>query len=208
MMLELQEWGCHNINFVTPEHVVPQILAALPHAIDAGLCLPIVYNTSAYDSLDSLELMDGVVDIYMPDVKVWSRERGRRYLRMPGYADVMRATVPQMLRQVGLLQFGPDGLATRGLLVRHLVMPGMLDETAELLRWIADELGPGTYVDLMAQYYPAGLVGCTGVREPYEEINRKLHRDEYVRAAALAYDLGLRRLDRRSLASGFALAEG
>ncbi|MFW6205061.1 MAG: radical SAM protein [Actinomycetota bacterium] len=208
MMLELQRRGCHNINLVTPEHVVPQILAALPYAVDGGLCLPIVYNTSAYDSLDSLELMDGVVDIYMPDVKLWTRESARRYLRMPGYPEVMRATVPVMHRQVGQLRFGPDGLAVRGLLVRHLVMPGMLDETAEILRWVADELGTGTYLDLLAQYYPAGLVGRAGTRDPYEEINRNLHRDEYVRAAELADDLGLHRLDRRSLASGYVLTDG
>ena len=101
MMLELQDKGCHNINFVTPEHVVPQILEALPPAIDAGLRLPIVYNTSSYDSLDSLALMDGIVDIYMPDAKVWSRERARRFLRMPDYPEVLRATIPEMGRQVG-----------------------------------------------------------------------------------------------------------
>jgi putative pyruvate formate lyase activating enzyme len=206
MMLELQEKGCHNINFVTPEHVVPQILEALPHAIDAGLRLPIVYNTSSYDSLDSLALMDGIVDIYMPDAKVWSRERARRFLRMPDYPEAMRATIPEMGRQVGKLVFDHDGLAVRGLLVRHLVMPGMFDETAEILRWIADTLGPDTYVDLMAQYYPAGLVGRTDTRDPYPEINRHLHRDEYVRAVELADELGLRRLDRRSVASGSLLA--
>jgi putative pyruvate formate lyase activating enzyme len=206
MMLELQEKGCHNINFVTPEHVVPQILEALPHAIDAGLRLPIVYNTSSYDSLDSLALMDGIVDIYMPDAKVWSRERARRFLRMPDYPEAMRATIPEMGRQVGQLVFGDDGLAVRGLLVRHLVMPGMFDETAEILRWIAGTLGPDTYVDLMAQYYPAGLVGRSDARDPYPEINRHLHRDEYVRAVELADGLGLRRLDRRSVASGYLLA--
>jgi putative pyruvate formate lyase activating enzyme len=207
MMVELQDKGCHNINFVTPEHVVPQILEALPPAIDAGLRLPIVYNTSSYDSLDSLALMDGIVDIYMPDAKVWSREGARRFLRMPDYPEVMRATIPEMGRQVGKLVFHHDGLAVRGLLVRHLVMPGMFDETAEILRWIAGVLGPDTYVDLMAQYYPAGLVGRTDVRDPYPEINRHLHRDEYVRAVELADQLGLSRLDRRSVASGYLLAK-
>jgi putative pyruvate formate lyase activating enzyme len=202
MMLELQGRGCHNINFVTPEHVVPQILEALPHTIDAGLRLPIVYNTSSYDSLDSLALMDGIVDVYMPDAKVWSRERARRFLRMADYPDVMRATVPEMARQVDQLVFDRDGIAVRGLLVRHLVMPGMAEETAQILRWITGTLGPDTYVDLMAQYYPAGLVGRTDVRDPYQEINRHLHQDEYVRAAEFADELGLRRLDRRSVASG------
>lgn len=201
MMLELQNRGCHNINFVTPEHVVPQILEALPWAIEAGLRLPIVYNTSSYDSLDSLRLMDGIVDIYMPDLKVWSRERGRRYLRMPGYPRVAQAAVKEMNRQVGPLRFGRDGLARRGLLVRHLVMPGMLGETAEILRYAATELGADTYVDLMAQYYPAGLVG-RNTRDGYTEINRRLSRDEYDHAARLAGELGLRRLDKRSRAAG------
>jgi putative pyruvate formate lyase activating enzyme len=207
MMLDLQRRGCHNINFVTPEHVVPQLLEALPAAVTGGLAVPIVYNTSAYDSPDSLALLDGVVDVYMPDVKVWNRERARRYLRMPDYPDVMRHSVPEMARQVGPLTFDQDGLAVRGLLVRHLVMPGQSDETAAILRWIAAELGSDTYVDLMAQYYPAGLVGRADARDPYQEINRGVQRVEYVRAAGLADELGLRRLDRRSLASGYVLAE-
>jgi putative pyruvate formate lyase activating enzyme len=206
MMLALQARGCHNINFVTPEHVVPQILEALPLAIAGGLGLPIVYNTSSYDSLDSLRLMDGIVDIYLPDVKVWTRERARRYLRMPDYPMVARATVKEMRRQVGRLTFDEQGLARRGLLVRHLVMPGLFDETEAILRFVADELGPDTYVDLMAQYYPAGLVGKDG-RDSYDEIDRCLGRDEYQRAAELAETLGLCRLDRRSLAAGKLLTD-
>lgn len=204
MMLELQHRGCHNINFVTPEHVVPQIIEALPRAIEAGLRLPIVYNTSGYDSPDSLRLMDGIVDIYMPDLKVWSREHARRYLRMPDYPQVARAAVSEMNRQVGPLGFGKDGLARRGLLVRHLVMPGMLDETTAILRYVAGELGTDTYVDLMAQYYPAGLVGRRS-RDGYLEINRRLSREEYDHAAKLAGELGLRRLDKRSRAAGLLL---
>jgi putative pyruvate formate lyase activating enzyme len=206
MALELQARGCHNINFVTPEHVVPQILEALPHAISRGLTLPIVYNTSSYDSPDSLQLMDGIVDVYMPDFKVWTRERARRYLRMPDYPEVARSTVVEMHRQVGQLILDDNGLAQRGLLLRHLVMPGMYDETAAILQWVAAELGPDTYVDLMAQYYPAGLVGREGVRDSYPEIDRRLIGEEYLRAAQLADQLGLRRLDRRSLASGLVLA--
>jgi putative pyruvate formate lyase activating enzyme len=125
---------------------------------------------------------------------------------MPDYPEIMRASIPEMARQVGQLSLDHDGIAVRGLLVRHLVMPGMADETAEILRWIAGTLGPDTYVDLMAQYYPAGLVGRTAVRDPYPEINRHLHQDEYARAVKLADELGLRRLDRRSVASGYALA--
>jgi putative pyruvate formate lyase activating enzyme len=199
MMLELQAQGCHNVNWVTPEHVVPQILEAVPLAVAGGLRLPIVYNTSSYDSLDSLRLMDGVVDVYMPDFKVWTREAARRYLRRPEYAEVARETVKEMHRQVGPLVLGEDGLARRGLLLRHLVMPGMLAETEAILRFVAEELGPDTYVDLMAQYYPAGLVGGNG-RDGYQEIDRHLHREEYLRAVEVGRDLGLR-LDARSVAS-------
>ncbi len=201
MMLALQDRGCHNINLVTPEHVVPQILQALPPAIDGGLQLPIVYNTSAYDTPDSLAVMDGIVDIYLPDIKVWTPGSARRYLRMPGYPRVAREALKEMNRQVGPLRFGEDGLARRGLLVRHLVMPGMVEETESILRYVAEELGTGTYVDLMAQYYPAGLVGKNS-RDGYAEIGRHLARDEYQRAAAFARELGLRRLDERSHASG------
>jgi putative pyruvate formate lyase activating enzyme len=200
MMLELQARGCHNINLVTPEHVVPQILEAVPVAITEGLRLPIVYNTSSYDSLDSLRLMDGIVDVYMPDFKVWSRQAARRYLRRPDYAEVARQTVKEMQRQVGPLQLDGDGLARRGLLLRHLVMPGMLTETEAILSFVAEALGPATYVDLMAQYYPAGLVGRDG-RDGYREIDRHLDREEYLHAVQMARDLGLR-LDARSVAGG------
>ena len=204
MMLALQRRGCHNINFVTPEHVVPQILEALPLAIDAGLGLPIIYNTSAYDSLDSLALMEGIVDIYMPDLKIWTPQGARRYLRMPGYPHAARQAVKEMNRQVGPLRIGENGLARHGLLVRHLMMPGMLEETKAILRYVAGELGTGTYVNLMAQYRPAGLVGSNH-RDGYHEIGRQLARDQYDQAAEFASELGLRRLDRRSRASALLL---
>jgi putative pyruvate formate lyase activating enzyme len=168
--------------------------------------LPIVYNTSCYDSLDSLRLMDGIVDIYLPDLKVWTPGHARRYLRMPGYPQVARAAVTEMNRQVGALRFGEDGLARRGLLVCHLVMPGMLEQTQAILRFVAAELGAGTYVNLMARYYPAGLAGRNG-RDGYAEINRHLARGEYDRAAAFAGELGLRRLDEPSCASGLQLPD-
>jgi putative pyruvate formate lyase activating enzyme len=199
MMLELQAQGCHNINWVTPEHVVPQILEAVPLAIAGELRLPIVYNTSSYDSLDSLRLLEGVVDVYMPDFKVWTREAARRYLRRPDYAEVACQTVKEMHRQVGPLELDSNGLARRGLLLRHLVMPGMLAETQAILEFVAEELGADTYVDLMAQYYPAGLVGRDG-RDGYQEINRHLYRQEYLRAVEIGRDLGLR-LDARSVAA-------
>ena len=199
MMLELQARGCHNINWVTPEHVVPQILEALPLAVDRGLRLPIVYNTSSYDSPDSLELMAGIVDVYMPDFKLWSSESARRYLAKRDYADVARSAVAEMQRQVGDLVFDEQGLARRGLLVRHLVMPGLVDETERILRWIAEELGPGTYVDLMAQYYPAGRTG------EFAEIDRHPYREELERAYEIADELGLR-LDPRSRGRSATLA--
>jgi putative pyruvate formate lyase activating enzyme len=201
MMLELQALGCHNINWVTPEHVVPQILEALPLAIDGGLRLPIVYNTSSYDSLDSLALMDGVVDVYMPDFKLWTRAASRRYLKRPDYADVARETVKEMHRQVGDLVVDEDGMASRGVILRHLIMPGLLDETEAILWWIAEELGRHCYVNLMAQYYVSGKVGEDG---DYLEIARGIHREEYERALGLAHDLGLR-LDPRSVEQRHAL---
>jgi putative pyruvate formate lyase activating enzyme len=194
MMLELQAIGCHNVNFVTPEHVVPQILEAMPLAVEAGLRLPIVYNTSSYDSLDSLRLLEGVVSIYMPDVKLWTSEAARRYLKRADYPDVARETVREMHRQVGQLELDERGLARRGLLVRHLVMPGLLEETEAVLRFVAADLGPGTYVNLMAQYYPSGRVGS----DEYQEINRHVYREEYEAALELAESLGLARLDQRS----------
>jgi putative pyruvate formate lyase activating enzyme len=202
MMLELQAIGCHNVNWVTPEHVVPQILAALPLAVEAGLRLPIVYNTSAYDSHDSLRLMEGVVDVYMPDFKLWTSEQARRYLKRADYPDVARETIREMHRQVGDLVLDDRGLARRGLILRHLVMPGLLDETEAILRWVAEELGRGCYVNLMAQYYVSGKVGKDGA---YAEIARGLHPEEYAQALELAQELGLR-LDARSRDEGLALA--
>ena len=201
-MLELQAGGCHNINFVTPEHVVPQILEALPLAIEGGLRLPLVYNTSAYDSLDSLRLMDGVVDIYMPDFKLWTREAARRYLKRADYPDVARETIREMHRQVGDLVLDERGLARRGVLLRHLVMPGMLDETAAILRFVAAELGTDCYVNLMAQYYPSGRVGRDG---EFPELDRHVFREEYTDALDLAEELGLR-LDPRSRSESRRLA--
>jgi putative pyruvate formate lyase activating enzyme len=193
MMLELQALGCHNINFVTPEHVAPQIAEAVPIAIRHGLRLPIVYNTSAYDALDSIELMDRIVDIYMPDFKYWSRERSRTYMKAEDYPDAARAAIAAMHAQVGPLTFDDEGLARRGVLIRHLVMPGCLDETRAILEWIATTLGPDTYVNLMDQYYPAGKVSATS----YTEINRRLTSSEFREAHRIAADLGLRRIDER-----------
>jgi putative pyruvate formate lyase activating enzyme len=193
MMLELQERGCHNINFVTPEHVVPQVLESIAEAIEMGLAIPIVYNTSAYDALESITLMDGVVDIYMPDFKYWSPDKSQKYLKAGDYPEAARAAIAEMHRQVGELVVNADGLAKRGLLLRHLVMPGELDETRAILDWVASRLGPETYVNLMDQYHPAGSV--SGGK--YPELNRGLRSEEFLVAREIARELGLRRLDER-----------
>jgi putative pyruvate formate lyase activating enzyme len=200
MMLELQQIGCHNINWVTPEHVVPQILEALPLAVDRGLRLPIVYNTSAYDGADSLALMDGVVDIYMPDLKLSSSELSRRYLGKREYFQVAARNALEMQRQVGELELDEHGLARRGLIVRHLVMPGALAETEAVLRFVAEELGPDTYVNLMGQYRPAGR------SERFQEIHRRPYRGELASAFEIADRFGLRRLDVRSRHRALAAA--
>lgn len=194
-MVELQRLGCHNINFVTPEHVVPQVLEALAPAVEGGLAIPIVYNTSAYDALQSLELLDGIVDIYMPDFKYWSADLSRRYLKAEDYPVAARAAIKEMHRQVGPLRIDANGLATRGLLIRHLVMPGGLNETRAILEWIARELGTDTYINLMDQYRPAGRV-CA---DAYPEINRRVTSSEFDTAVEIALDLGLTRLDDRRL---------
>jgi len=194
MMLRLQAEGCHNINFVTPEHVVPQILEALPLAIEGGLRLPLVYNTGAYDSLESIELMDGVVDIYMPDFKCWDAETARRYLKAPNYPEAARRAIKAMQQQVGDLILDENGLALRGLLLRHLVMPGEIAGTREIMEWVARELGPDTYVNVMPQYRPAGRVSP----RDYVEINRRITGDEFEKAVEFAHAAGLERLDLRS----------
>ena len=196
MMLELQARGCHNINFVTPEHVVPQILEALPYALEGGLRLPIVYNTSAYDSLDSLQLMNGIVDIYMPDFKYWDSEASARFLKAKDYPERARAAIREMHGQVGDLEVDSDSrLAKHGLLVRHLVMPSGLEDTARILEWLACEISPRSYVNLMDQYTPDGMV----VRQPdkYAVLNRCISEAEHEEALRLARAAGLDRIDRR-----------
>ena len=197
LMLALQFHGCHNVNLVTPTHVVPQILEAIALAVEAGLHLPIVYNTGAYDSLESLRQLDSLVDVYMPDFKFFSEEPGARYLNAADYGQRARDAIAEMHRQVGNLHVTPDGIACRGLLVRHLVMPGLLDETADIFHWLAEHISKDTFVNVMAQYRPANRVGQPlpdgGVR--YEEINRPLTRYEFARALDLARQAGLWRFD-------------
>ena len=197
LMLALQGQGCHNINFVTPEHVAPQIVEAIAAAVPRGLRLPIVYNTSAYDALASLRLMDGLVDIYMPDFKYWSYDSGRRLLKAKDYAPRAREAIKEMHRQVGDLRFGPDGLARRGLLVRHLVMPGAEAEARAIFEWLADEISPDTYINVMGQYRPLHHVLDPASKGKYADIARRPTAGELHGAHRAARQAGLHRFDTR-----------
>ena len=194
IMLELQALGCSNINLVTPSHVVPQLLAALVQAMDSGLRIPLVYNSSGDDSAPALDLLAGAVDIYLPDCKFWLPETAARYAGAPDYPGSARRAIQRMHRQVGDLDIGPDGLARRGLLVRHLLMPGQGEETAAILGFLATEISPSTYVNIMAQYHPCGQA------ERFPEICRGVSGAEYRQALACARSLGLARLDQPDLA--------
>lgn len=193
MMRQLQDEGCHHINWVTPEHVVPQILEALPIAVEGGVVLPIVYNTSGYDAPRSLTLMDGIVDIYMPDLKFLNPALCKRYLKAQDYPQVATAAILEMQRQVGDLQFDGRGLAKRGVLIRHLVMPGFAAETEAIVRWLVETVSPEIYVNIMGQYYPTNRVN----EQRYGEINRRVADNELMDACQRAQHAGLRRFDER-----------
>ncbi|MGE5346729.1 MAG: radical SAM protein [Acidithiobacillales bacterium] len=192
-MLELQDFGCHNINLVSPSHVVAQVLEALEIAARAGLRRPIVFNTGGYDSLPALRLLDGVVDIYMPDMKYGDAAIAKRYSHVPDYPEVNRAAVKEMHRQVGDLVLDGQGVAVKGLLVRHLLLPNGLAGTGAVLEFLAREISANTYVNLMTQYHPDGRA----VR--LEPLGRRISRDEWLEALALAAAAGLTRLDGRQL---------
>ncbi len=185
IMIRLQNWGCHNINLVSPSHVVPQILEALYIAVEKGLKIPIVYNTSSYDSLESLKLLDGVVDIYLPDLKYLNNEFGKKYSKVKGYADRAKEAIKEMYRQVGDLKVDERGIAIRGVLVRHLVLPNGISTTDEVLEFLR-EISPNLAVNVMSQYYP------TNKAYRYPEINRRISWSEYESALSKAEHLGLR----------------
>jgi len=191
MMLHLQSRGCHNVNFVTPSHVVAQILEALSLAAGRGLRLPIVYNTGGYDRVETLRLLDGVVDVYMPDFKFWDPEVSRELARAEDYREVACRAIREMHRQVGDLVLDEGGLARRGLLVRHLVMPNCKAGTREVMRFLAREISPDTYVNIMPQYHPEGQA----FRFP--SISRPLAPGELAEAVAIAREEGLSRFDER-----------
>jgi putative pyruvate formate lyase activating enzyme len=189
VMLRLQQQGAVNINLVTPTHVAAQILEALSTAVDDGLHLPLVWNSGGYDSPQLLALLDGIVDIYLPDMKYSDADLGQRLSGIARYPEVNRLAVAEMHRQVGALVIDQQGVATRGVLVRHLVMPGHLENTAGVLRWIAENLGANTYLSLMDQYRPAHRAA------EHEHIDRPITPQEYAQARQMALALGLARLD-------------
>jgi putative pyruvate formate lyase activating enzyme len=188
MMLELQAQGCHNINFVTPSHVVPQIIAAVAIAADRGLVLPLVYNTGGYDSLEALELLDGIIDIYMPDMKYGDANKAHRYSHVRDYVAVNRAAVREMHRQVGDLVLDDNGIAVRGLLVRHLVLPENTGGTESVLAFLAAEVSVNTCLNVMDQYRPCYRAGENA------PLNRRIKDREYAQALAWADAAGLRRV--------------
>lgn len=186
-MLRLQNMGCHNINFVTPTHYAPQIISALPLAIEGGLEVPLVWNCGGYESIEVIRLLDGIVDIYMPDVKYSREENAEKYSKAPGYFTVVREVLKEMHRQVGDLEIDNRGIARRGLLIRHLVMPDDIAGSDEVLRFIAGEISKNSYVNIMDQYHPCYKAHL------FPEINRPITESEYLAVLKLAKALGLER---------------
>jgi putative pyruvate formate lyase activating enzyme len=191
MMLQLQNAGCHNINFVTPSHVAPQILAALEGAIEGGLSVPLIFNTGGYDSVETLKILEGVFDIYMPDFKFWDPEIADATCKAKDYPEMARRAIIEMHRQVGDLEIDEAGIARRGLLIRHLVLPSGLAGTREIMKFIAKEISSNTYVNIMPQYRPCGRAS------EMEELSIRLSADDYNNALQAAEEEGLTRLDNR-----------
>jgi putative pyruvate formate lyase activating enzyme len=195
IMLDLQQRGCHNINFVSPSHVVVQILEAIDIAVNGGLCIPLIYNSSGYDSIEALELLENVVDIYMPDFKFWQSESGKKYCNAPDYPEVAQRALLLMHQQVGDLKVDENGLATKGLLIRHLLMPEAFAETQQILRFVADKLSKHTYVNLMDQYRPCGKIA------DHPELQKNISAQEHNATQEYAAKLGLTRIDERDTAN-------
>lgn len=185
MMLALQNQGCHNINFVSPSHVVPQILSAVAIAASEGLSVPLVFNTGGYDRVETLNLLEGVFDIFMPDFKFWDPQIAESACQAGDYPEVVRRALLEMHRQVGDLQFDGLGIARRGLLIRHLVLPNGLAGTREVMRFIAQKLSPDSYVNIMSQYRPCGRSA------EVSGLNSYLTRDEYRLAVQVAKEEGI-----------------
>ncbi|WP_457622013.1 radical SAM protein [Persephonella sp.] len=185
IMLYLQEEGCHNINWVSPSHVVPQLVKALYIAVKNGLKIPVVYNTSSYDSIETLKLLDGVVDIYLPDIKYLNEEYGRKYSKVKNYPDVAKNAVKEMYRQVGNLKTDKDGIAYRGVLVRHLVLPEDISTTKEVIDFLRS-VSPDMHINIMPQYHPYYKAF------DFRELSRKIKTEEFLKALKYAQDSGLK----------------
>lgn len=192
MMLELQKQGCHNINFVSPSHVVPQILEALELAVPEGLNIPLVYNTGGYDAVETLKLIEGVIDIYMPDIKFFDPEIAQTACSARDYPEVVKDAVCEMHRQVKDLTTDEKGVARKGLLVRHLVLPGNIAGTGEVMQFLSERVSKNTYVNIMSQYRPLGKA-----RE-YPEFAERPDENDFAQARQAALDAGITRLDRRA----------
>jgi len=186
-MIRLQHKGCHNINFVTPTHFAPQLVKATKHAIERGLKLPLVWNCGGYENIKTIELLDDIVDIYMPDIKYGDSEPAKKYSNAPDYFPVAKGVVKEMHRQAGDLKIDERGIAYRGLLIRHLVLPNDLAGSEKVLKFIAEEISNNSYVNVMSQYRPAGRA------HQYEELSRYPAREEFDRAITIANRLGLTR---------------
>jgi putative pyruvate formate lyase activating enzyme len=189
MMLELQARSCHNINFVSPTHFAPQMARAILIAAEQGLRLPIVYNTNAYDSVEVLQLLDGMVDVYLPDLKYAEDEAGYVYSKVPRYREISRAALKEMFRQTGAdLVYDENGLLERGLIIRLLVLPNDIGGLRESLEWIRDELSPRVAISLMAQYYPTNVAGTN---QRYTLLSRRISESEWLRAISALEEFGL-----------------
>jgi putative pyruvate formate lyase activating enzyme len=189
MMLQLQARGCHNINFVTPTHFAPQLVKAIKIASQKGLNLPIVWNCGGYENVEIIKLLEGIVDIYMPDMKYGDNEPGKKYSipPIPDYWDRNREAIKEMHRQVGDLKVDKRGIAKQGLLIRHLVLPNDIAKSENILKFIAKEISKNSYVNIMAQYYPAGLAF------KFPELNRPVTEKEFLKVIQIAKKLGLKR---------------
>jgi putative pyruvate formate lyase activating enzyme len=185
-MLWLQEQGCHNLNLVTPTHFMPQILKALSIAQERGFKLPIVYNSSGYESVETLQLLDGIVDIYLLDMRYGDNRSAVRYSVAPHYVEVNQAAVKEMYRQVGNLALDENGIATKGLIIRHLVLPGGLSGTERVMKFLAEEISRDVYISLMSQYFPAYR------SREFPELNRRIDEQEYDEAYDIKMKYGLR----------------
>ena len=189
MMVSLMRQGCHNINFVTPTHQVPQIVSALPYAIDKGLEIPLVYNCGGYESVETIRLLDGIFDIYMPDFKYGSNEAAKKLSAAPDYVETAKESIKEMHRQAGDLVMDKRGIAQKGLLIRHLILPGGLAGTREVMRFIAGEISKNTYVNIMDQYRP-----CYNAFQ-HPPMDRRITSEEFEEAIKIAREEGLGRLD-------------